>query len=124
MLFPSLYQIHTITKTENHDFEAVIELNPTHNIFKGHFPDQPVLPGVCMMQIIKEVTEQVLNVKLQLVESNNIKFMALINPMQNPTLRLVLQITNAEPQIKVKNTTYFNEVTALKFSGTYKKIAP
>ena len=30
-----------------------IELNAAHSIFKGHFPGQPIVPGVCMMQMVK-----------------------------------------------------------------------
>ena len=30
-----------------------VELNPQHPVYKGHFPDMPVAPGVCNIQIIR-----------------------------------------------------------------------
>ena len=53
---------------------------------------------------------------------SNVKFMALINPEITPELRLELDITTTEENfIKVKNTAYFNETTALKLNSIYKK---
>lgn len=121
MLFPDLYQVQNITNLETNKFEAQIVLNAKHDIFKGHFPENPVMPGVCMMQIIKEIAEQIIGYNVTLTQSNNIKFMALINPEVTPNLRLEFEITEVENEVKVKNTTYFNDVTALKLSSTYAK---
>ena len=121
MLFPDLYQVQNITNLETNKFEAQIVLNAKHDIFKGHFPENPVMPGVCMMQIIKEIAEQIIGYNVTLTQSNNIKFMALINPEVTPNLRLEFEITEVENEVKVKNTTYFNDVTALKLSSTYTK---
>lgn len=121
MLFPSLYQIQNIANLEANKYEAQIVLDAKHEIFKGHFPGNPVMPGVCMMQIIKEITEQIIGYSVTLTQSNNIKFMALINPEVTPLLRLEFEITEADNEIKVKNTTHFNDVTALKLSSTYIK---
>lgn len=121
MLFPSLYQIQNIANLEANKYEAQIVLDAKHEIFKGHFPGNPVMPGVCMMQIIKEITEQIIGYSVTLTQSNNIKFMALINPEVNPLLRLEFEIIEADNKIKVKNTTHFNDVTALKLSSIYIK---
>lgn len=75
------------------------------------------------MQIIKELTEEILDVNLFMTNSSNVKFMALINPENNPKLKLDLEINRAdENAIKVKNTTMFDETVALKLTNTYKKI--
>ena len=47
--------IFTDLQTEGNIVKTDIELNAAHTIFKGHFPDQPILPGVCMLQMVKEV---------------------------------------------------------------------
>ena len=76
-----------------------------------------------MMQIIKELTEQITESSLVMQRLTNVKFMALINPEATPELRLELDITTTdEGLIKVKNTTYFNETVALKLSSVYKKV--
>jgi 3-hydroxyacyl-[acyl-carrier-protein] dehydratase len=76
-----------------------------------------------MMQIIKELTEQITNTTLVMQSLSNVKFMALINPFVTPELRLELNITTTEDDlIKVKNTTCFGETVALKLGSVYKKL--
>lgn len=101
---------------------AIIRVNEKHDVFKGHFPGNPIMPGVCMMQIIKELTEKITGHTLVMQTLSNVKFMALINPEVNPELRLELDITTDENGIRVKNTTSFNDTVALKLSSVYKRI--
>lgn len=123
MLIKNLYTIQKF-ETSDKKITAQVFVNKNHEIFKGHFPDNPVMPGVCMMQIIKELTEKATSINLFMQAANNIKFMALINPEINPTLDLSIDFSKDEDEvIKVKNITKFGDTTALKFSGTFKIIA-
>lgn len=122
MLLQDFYKVDKIDTINEGKYLASITLNKDHDIFKGHFPGNPVTPGVCMMQIIKEITESVLNVSLTMVSTSNVKFMALINPEVNSKLVLDIEISeNEASEIKVKNTTSFEETVALKLSNTYKR---
>ncbi|WP_067149972.1 3-hydroxyacyl-ACP dehydratase [Pseudotamlana agarivorans] len=107
---------------DGHLATAQITINSKHDIFKGHFPGNPVTPGVCMMQIIKELTEKVVEKDLFMTTSSNIKFMAIINPEKTPDLVLELDISETEEGYRVKNTTRFDETIALKLSSNYKVI--
>lgn len=115
------YAVTSHEKTEK-VFKANITLNKDHQIFQGHFPGNPVTPGVCMMQIVKDLTEEFTNSKLFLKSASNVKFMAIINPFETPDLVLELDINENEDEIKVKSTTTFGETIALKLSVTYKKL--
>jgi len=57
MLIKNLYKIESF-HYKNQQLKAEIFINKEHEIFKGHFPNNPVMPGVCMIQIIKELTEK------------------------------------------------------------------
>ncbi|PHR44588.1 MAG: 3-hydroxyacyl-ACP dehydratase [Fluviicola sp.] len=121
MLLENFYKVEKIDNLDSNKYEAYIHLNKGHDIFKGHFPNNPITPGVCMVQIIKDLTSQVKGVNLSLISSNNIKFMAVINPVNNPGLRLSLELKdNEDGTISVKNITYFDETVALKMSAIYK----
>lgn len=120
-ILTDFYTLNSFEKDENGVFSAKISLNKDHDIFKGHFPGNPVTPGVCMMQIVKELTEEITGKTLFLKSASNVKFMAIINPFETPDLDLQLNITETEEEIKVKNTTSFGETIALKLSATYKK---
>lgn len=123
MLLKDFYTIKSIDKNDDQNHVAVLFINENHEVFKGHFPGNPIMPGVCMMQIIKELTEQITDTTLIMQSLTNVKFMALINPFVTPELRLELNITTTEDElIKVKNTTYFGETVALKLGSVYKKI--
>lgn len=89
----------TVTKPltgEDGVYNTTIALDKTHDIFKGHFPGLPVVPGVCMMAIVKELLEEVVNRPLQLMHSANMKFLSLINPIHNETVDVKLKYTTGE----------------------------
>ncbi|MFK5878054.1 MAG: 3-hydroxyacyl-ACP dehydratase [Flavobacteriaceae bacterium] len=121
MLLKDFYKINEIDTVDN-TTSVTITINKNHKIFKGHFPNNPVMPGVCMMQIIKEITEEVTGKTLFMEKCSNVKFMALINPDINNILNLVLNISETDGIIKVKNTTHFEETLALKLVAYYKEV--
>lgn len=122
MLIEGLYKVNEITQV-NSEITATISLNPTHDIFNGHFPGNPIMPGVCMMQVIKELTEEVLKEELFLQKSTNIKFMAKINPEVNPDLLIKINYAVEDGIVKLKNSTFFDDTLALKLSSIYKIVS-
>lgn len=99
---------------------ATIDINALHPIFEGHFPGQPVVPGVCMMQMIKELVEAETKNKLQLRKADHLKFLAVINPLENPTIVAEFSYDNNEAgDINVTGRLYKNETTFLKFKGSF-----
>jgi len=122
MILKNFYKIKSKVKTEGQNvFSFEIEINKDHPIFEGHFPDNPVMPGVCMMQIIKEITEDIVGTKLFMEKCSNVKFMAVINPRINSILNLEIKIFDENSKVIVKNTTNFEDTLALKLTAQYKK---
>ena len=118
MLIKGLYEIRSFDVIDN-SLKAIIYVNEEHKIFAGHFPNNPVMPGVCMIQIIKELTERALNAKLFMSKATNVKFMALINPVENPELLVDIQIDEEKDDYRLKSTFRFDNMIALKFSGVF-----
>lgn len=119
MLIDGLYEILEYEQ-EQQQVASVIKLNKDHSIFEGHFPGHPVMPGVCIIQIIKELTEKSLNKSLSLSVASNVKFMAIINPQKNEVIKFHLALSENEGDIKVKNTVSFDDTLALKLNATFK----
>tara|TARA_B110000908_G_C9914677_1_gene296911 strand:+ start:122 stop:493 length:372 start_codon:yes stop_codon:yes gene_type:complete len=113
-----LYTLNNLTVVDT-KATANITINKDHIVFKGHFPDNPVMPGVCMMQIIKEITEKIVDKTLFMQSASNIKFMAIINPFVTPELELQLDIIETEGGFKVKNVSKFEETVALKSTTNF-----
>ncbi|WP_348822371.1 3-hydroxyacyl-ACP dehydratase [Flavobacterium aestuarii] len=123
MLLKDFYTIKVLENTVDSKYKAQITINERHEVFQGHFPGNPIMPGVCMMQIIKELTEQITTCSLFMESLSNVKFMALINPFVNPDLLLELDINTTDDNlVKVKNVSYFDQTVALKLSCVYKKV--
>lgn len=116
MLIPHFYSVKEFNFTDN-QLKAIIELNPVHDVFKGHFPNNPVTPGVCMLQILKELTQQATNTNLFIKECSNVKFMALINPEVNAVLAITIDINKVEENFKIKASASFDETVALKVNA-------
>ncbi|WP_053991962.1 3-hydroxyacyl-ACP dehydratase [Mangrovimonas sp. TPBH4] len=121
MLLKDFYTVNELVVTDQ-SATAKITINKDHEVFMGHFPGNPVTPGVCMMQIIKELTEEIVGKKLFMESCSNVKFMAIINPEVTPDLHLDLAITEVDNLIKVKNVTKFMDTVALKLSSVFKVV--
>lgn len=118
MLQNDFYHIRELKKEEG-KIEAQLELNPGHRIFEGHFPGQPVVPGVCMVQMIKEVLETVTNRKLQLKTADHIKFLSVIDPLMHTVLHSGISYKFTEKTIDVNATLWKEEVVTLKLKGSF-----
>ena len=77
-------------------YKTTITLDKSHPIFPGHFPGLPVVPGVCMMAIVKEVLEETVNRPLRLLQVANMKFLSLINPLDNEHVDVEFKYTQGE----------------------------
>lgn len=78
-------------KQDDSNISCDIVFNPQHDIFKGHFPEHPVVPGVCTMSFIKKALEDALNQKLILKEAGAVKFLQLILPDHHVTMNIKFQ---------------------------------
>ena len=49
-------------------------------VYQGHFPGQPVTPGVLMLQAVTELLSQASGKLLALKKVNNVKYLAMMGP--------------------------------------------
>ena len=90
------YTVTPITAKDNREYTFGVSLNKSHRIYQGHFPQQPVVPGVCMMLMTRELAEKVVGHNLMYKEVSNIKFMSLVDPAINNELTIKLTIDSIE----------------------------
>ncbi len=122
MLLKDFYTLIELDSSDKENIKAIIDLNKEHEVYEGHFPGNPVVPGVCLTQLIKEVMEKVENMELSLVYADNIKFMAVVNPEINNRLQIDLKVKYDTEQnlIKVNSVTHFNDQVFYKFKGNFR----
>lgn len=119
MLLNDFFHINDL-QAEGLDVKASITINAAHKIFEGHFPGHPVVPGVCMMQMLKEILEEVTQKKINLIKAHDMKFLALIDPGQNNNIQASLRYVIETDGTMILHATLFkDELTHFKFKGQF-----
>lgn len=91
--------------TEGETVRFLVTLNKDCDIYNGHFPDMPVAPGVCNIQMIKECTELATGKQLLLKDISQCKLITLITPEQHPELQVDIQLLEqTDTVVKIKAT--------------------
>ena len=92
-----------IEKSIGNDSAAVgVRFNVQHPIFKGHFPQQPIVPGACLLQIAGELVSSVLQKNLRVMGAKNIKFLQLILPEKADVVTFDLSWEESDCGFEVK----------------------
>jgi 3-hydroxyacyl-[acyl-carrier-protein] dehydratase len=93
---------------------AQLTLNAAHPIFEGHFPTQPVVPGVCMMLLMRELLENALGQPLSLVSADHAKFLTMLRP--GDTVQAEIHYT---PDLKITARLFNQAATYFKYQATF-----
>ncbi|MCB0699905.1 MAG: 3-hydroxyacyl-ACP dehydratase [Chitinophagales bacterium] len=116
MLMNDFYRIEYIQREPN-SVSCKIAFNTQHDIFKGHFPGQPVVPGVCMMQMVKELLEAQTDQPLWLRNALQVKFLQLITPDVEPLINISWQANDNGYNV---NAAFRNDTSDLfKLTGSF-----
>jgi 3-hydroxyacyl-[acyl-carrier-protein] dehydratase len=79
------------------EFEYLISLNKEHFIYRAHFPGNPITPGVCIIQLCKELMELRMKKTLLLKKIVNVKFLSVVNPTVFGTIQVAFsKVTPSE----------------------------
>ena len=129
VLKDSFYTILSLIPAENKNatmgfdtqvYTAMIKLNGQHPVYMGHFPGNPVVPGVCQIQMIMEIFSEVIHKEVSLVNSDNIKFLNIIVPEKYPVLEIKISIKKKGTEgWDVAGTISKDDLLFLKFKGIF-----
>jgi 3-hydroxyacyl-[acyl-carrier-protein] dehydratase len=95
-----LFIVYSLIHTDG-IIKADLSINSGSSIFKGHFPGQPVVPGACMLQLVKDVLERALGYSAQLKKAGNLKFIGMIDPLVTPSVQLEMSYKIDEETINI-----------------------
>ena len=76
--------------TEADTARYTIALNAGHYIYQAHFPGLPITPGVCLLQITKELLEDYCGLTINIAHIKNVKFLAPVSPTELPEVVVAL----------------------------------
>jgi len=120
MLLNSFFFIDSMATIGN-EMKASLRLAKRHPIFSGHFPGKPVVPGVCMLQIIKEIIEKKEGKNYFLHEASSLKFLSVLDPEACSEVELAIIIEKrTEDSIQINGTIFAGPVTFFKMKASLK----
>lgn len=120
MLLGDLFTYEIVEKSKEL-IKAQVHINAGHEVFNGHFPGVPVLPGVCQVQAIKELLQDVTGEKLLYAKVRDIKFMAMVIPTEMPVLECNISFSDEGEAYKVSAALTSGESNILKLRGNLTK---
>ena len=126
MQAPLLHDFYSIDKIQldAESIEAQVTFHIEHPIFKGHFPDVPIVPGVCQTQMLGEVLSHGVDFDLLLHSASSIKFLAVVNPTVNKSLNMYIHYAIQDGDIYAVTAIYkWQDQSFFKFKGTYKSVS-
>ena len=119
MPLKSLYTIKGLQFTDG-GFSASLSFNPNHEIFKGHFPGQPVVPGVTLIHILKDLCSTITGSEVNLIKGTNIKFLNIIDPTDNAVYTISGSFSRNEDKTISLTASIHNEHSVnIKFKGIF-----
>jgi len=113
---------YTVEKTESFEntYRVGVVLNPSHVIYKAHFPGNPITPGVCLLQMALELLNAKFERNLRLIEAKSIKYLKVINPLENPKIEFIIQYKTENDLIFTDINIVVGETAFTKVNATYK----
>ena len=121
MIKSPFYSITELEHTDN-TITAMLVIDKNSEIFRGHFPGQPVLPGACMLQMVKEVIERVIGKRVRFIKANDIKFLTIIDPNLSGVLHLLIKYNLSNDGISVWANLSSAGIACFKIKGLVQAI--
>ncbi len=117
-----MIDIFTIEKIASEDnvFSYKAHINKDSKIFQGHFPDKPVIPGVCSIDLIKQCLKDIQGNEVEFNEIKECKFTGAILPSQHSEVSVELKLQEKNSEIHLTALVFDEETTFVKLKATIK----
>jgi 3-hydroxyacyl-[acyl-carrier-protein] dehydratase len=98
---------------------AEISINPKHPVFDGHFPNQPVTPGVILLEIARSILSKHTGKSAMLISAKEIKYMSPIIPAKDTLINLKIDFERIDNNIKASCVFSSEEKVFTKLKGVF-----
>lgn len=94
--------LYTITRADSAEKTYTVRLLKDCTIYRAHFPGEPITPGVCIVQMAKELMELHTGTHLEIAKVKDARFLSVLSPT-----------TTSEVTFKLSNITPANDSLAI-----------
>lgn len=121
LLKDKYYKVMKETRIDANTGVYLVSLLPQADVYRGHFPQKPVCPGVCNIELIRECAEMLLDRDLFIDTIKQCRLTAVATPLVCPLVDVTVQVARIEAtdsynivaRIADKETTY------MELKGTF-----
>lgn len=117
MLLNDLFTYSELEESSGSVLKFKIEINANHSVFEGHFPGNPVMPGVCQMEIVKEVVRSHFKRELFFNSVADMKFINMWLPNESNQVFLDISVEEIKNGFRLKASIYSGTKTYFKLRG-------
>ena len=101
-------------------FAVRLQCNPSHPIYRAHFPGNPITPGACLLKTAGELLQNKAGRPLYLKSSKNIKYLSILVPEEGKEVRFVFtNLASTEDGCKAQLVIEDDATVYSKMSLTY-----
>ncbi|NJN25598.1 MAG: 3-hydroxyacyl-ACP dehydratase [Cyclobacteriaceae bacterium] len=121
MLLDNLYFLQEMVFDEaSCTIKARVQLDTANAIFEGHFPGNPVLPGVCQVEMVGELISRHYHKKYLLTSARQIKFLSMVSPRDTSELLFSIRVEESGQSKQASAVCSFGSGEVfLKLNGTF-----
>ncbi len=95
-----------------------IALCPDCGVYRGHFPGNPVCPGVCNIQTVAECAGRLAGRPLEIAGIRRCRMTAVATPEESPRLDVTIHLAPAEDGYDITATVSGAGRTFMELKGT------
>ncbi len=118
-ILKSLFVIKNVEEN-NGNIQAKVAINKESEIYKAHFPGDPITPGVCQMHLVKDVLTQVYpKLNLLFKTSKQIKFTEVLRPTEHQEINISIDTKMNENELTASAQIFHFEKIFFKAKLTY-----
>lgn len=117
MLLNKLYTYEQLESELPSTLRFKVNINAGHEIFEGHFPGNPITPGVCQMEMVKEILSDHLSEDLFFNSISDVKFISMWEPKESELVFMDITLKITEDIYKINAKIYGDSVIYFKLRG-------
>ena len=117
MLQNKFYRILSIDKQSDNQATYHVAILPDCNVYEGHFPGDPVCPGVCNIETIKECASDLVGRPLRISTIKQCRLTAVATPTVCPEVEVMVKVSVNDDAYAVLATIADDKQTYMEFKG-------
>ena len=118
MLLNNLFTYEQIEGNSLSFLKFRIYIKSRHVIFTGHFPGNPITPGVCQMEMVKEIFGDYLGESIVFKYVSDMKFINMWVPNDSKSVYMDLSASSDEGGYKMNASIYTGKEVYFKIRGS------